>query len=244
MDTMGERLKYVRKKLKMTQVDVAHGTDGVTSATVNRIEKNLVEPHAHVVLKISRCLGVNLQWLLTGEGPMEVARFPKYTQEEIQLLQRLYRLDEEGKGLLLNLLQGLEGMAADGGGEVAPRQVRMRVYDVRVSAGLGFYLDNESTYEMLHFNEDEVPDHADFAMRISGESMAPTIGDNDIVWIKSMPVVENRQIGIFILNNELLCKEFRIDYRENKIQLISHNPAYKPLDITEDDAFGTVGKVL
>ncbi len=58
----------------------------------------------------------------------------------------------------------------------------LNLYDMPVSAGTGQFLDNDS-YEEVEVGP-EVPETADFGMRISGDSMMPRYLDKQIVWIQ------------------------------------------------------------
>jgi len=250
MKTIGERVESIRKERGLRQTQLIKKA-GVKLSTYGRLEHDGGDPLAITVLKVCGVLGVSMEYLMTGKERVDVHSLDNMTYEEVLILKKLRGMEEPKKTLILEILEAWQknkkktrSIRTRANLPKDSTPIEMRIYDVRVSAGLGFYLDNESTYEMRTFDADDVPAGADFGMRIAGESMAPTIEDGSVVWIKPMPAVENRQIGIFILNNELLCKELRIDPAENKIRLHSHNPAYKPIGITEDDAFGTVGRVL
>ena len=56
-----------------------------------------------------------------------------------------------------------------------------------VSAGTGKFLDNDS-YEEVEVGP-EVPETADFGVRISGDSMMPRYLDKQIVWIQKTDLV-------------------------------------------------------
>jgi len=124
------------------------------------------------------------------------------------------------------------------------RKIKMKVYAQAASAGLGNYLNDSSDYEFMEFNEDEVPSIADFGILISGNSMEPSIEDGDIVWVEEQIQIESGEIGIFILNNEALCKELLVDYKRRIVQLISLNTKYKPIKLGEHDDLRTVGRVI
>lgn len=71
--------------------------------------------------------------------------------------------------------------------------------------------------------------NVDFAVKVVGDSMIDIdINDGDIVFAKSMPEVENGQIGVVEIDHEKAClKRF---YRSNDtITLISANPKYPPM---------------
>ena len=56
-----------------------------------------------------------------------------------------------------------------------------------VSAGPGAFLDSDS-YEELEVDE-SVPASADYAVRISGDSMTPRFVDRQIVFVKEQPTL-------------------------------------------------------
>ena len=74
---LGERLKVVREKLGMTQKEFAKFLN-VGIATVQRYEREERIPSGEFLkLLLDKC-NVNINWLLTGEGPM----FVSHSQEE------------------------------------------------------------------------------------------------------------------------------------------------------------------
>ncbi|MDR1702203.1 MAG: S24 family peptidase, partial [Sporomusaceae bacterium] len=122
--------------------------------------------------------------------------------------------------------------------------VEMRVYWQPAAAGIGNYLTDDDSYDLLSFAVNEIPRQADFGVRISGDSMEPKIADGDIVWIKAAPQIENGEIGIFILDGNALCKKLHLDYERKKITLVSLNPNRADIEIHDDENLRTVGKVL
>lgn len=112
----------------------------------------------------------------------------------------------------------------------------LRLYDIPVSAGPGNYLDG-SDYEMIEV-DDLVPDSADYAVRVKGDSMVPRFVDRQIVFIHEQPDLNEGEIGIFCLNNEAYLKKL------GRGCLLSINPAYEPIPIREYDEFRVFGKVI
>lgn len=70
MNTLGERLNYVRKKNGYTQDSLAEAI-GVSRGVIFNLEKNKTEPQAIVINAICNILKINKNWLTTGEGQME-----------------------------------------------------------------------------------------------------------------------------------------------------------------------------
>ena len=110
------------------------------------------------------------------------------------------------------------------------------LYNIPVAAGSGTWLSDGCEYEYKDFGS--IPNEADFALRVRGDSMEPMYSDGDIVFIKSNIIVESGQIGVFCLNNEGFLKMLQ----GNK--LISLNQSYKPIIIGEYDSFFCAGRVV
>lgn len=113
---------------------------------------------------------------------------------------------------------------------------QLRLYDMPVSAGLGNYLEN-SSYEMIEVDS-LIPDSADYAVRICGDSMMPRYVDKQIIFIHEQLTLDAGDIGIFCLNNEAYLKKLGTGC------LISLNPDYSPILIHAYDDFKILGKVV
>lgn len=116
-------------------------------------------------------------------------------------------------------------------------RISVPVYDFGVSAGTGVFLDNPC-YEVISMPEDALSRKANFALWVTGDSMEPRFHDGDLVLVKIQPSVDIGEIGIFVLNGEGYIKK----WGGNK--LISLNPVYEPIMLTEDDALYCKGKVI
>ena len=112
----------------------------------------------------------------------------------------------------------------------------LRFYDLPVSAGLGSYL-HSNDYEMIEV-DDTVPDSADYAVKVRGDSMTPQFEDGQIIFIHEQLELNEGEIGIFRLDNEMFLKKL------GKGCLISLNPTYAPIPTVEYDDFKVIGKVV
>ena len=120
----------------------------------------------------------------------------------------------------------------------APRMLRL--YSLPASAGTGSFMDGDD-YEMIEV-DDTVPLSADFGVPVSGDSMYPRFADRQVVWVHEQPSVEYGEIGIFYYDGASYIKKFQQD--RNGPLLVSINPAYKPIQITDPDSFTVFGKVV
>ncbi len=88
---MGERLKRVREELGYTQKDIAEAVGGKLRSWQD-YEAGKKMPGGGVIMGLSR-LGINANWVLTGEGPMYREAAPDPHQQQIE--RDLNRLEHE-----------------------------------------------------------------------------------------------------------------------------------------------------
>lgn len=113
---------------------------------------------------------------------------------------------------------------------------KFKLYENPVSAGLGTWLDEGTEYNYIEIEHTEID--ADFALKVRGDSMSPMYNDGDIVFVKSLKLIEPGQIGVFLINGEGYLKQWQGN------RLLSLNPQYEPITINENDEFMAVGKVV
>lgn len=114
------------------------------------------------------------------------------------------------------------------------------LYDLPASAGSGVFLDSDS-YTLVDVDEN-VPEAATMAVRISGDSMMPLLNDGQIVYVRQQQELANGEIGIFVLNGEAFCK--KLDSESGGVRLISLNPKYQPIKIKYSYELRVIGKVV
>src|SRR5438309_3649477 len=117
--TLGARLKVLRQSLGKTQAEMSTST-GIPLPTWKKYEGSDREPGAEALVAMART-GVNLHWLLTGNGSMLLAASAT----------TVYRAAEPSAGGLHNaaalnvdalaaIIRGLEDAEVHGGGRIDP----------------------------------------------------------------------------------------------------------------------------
>ncbi len=87
----------------------------------------------------------------------------------------------------------------------------------------------------------QTPFTADFALRVSGESMRDAgILDGDVVAVRRQDHADNGQIIVAMIGDEATVKRFQ--RRDDHILLIAENPDFAPIEVRED--FRVAGKVV
>lgn len=118
-----------------------------------------------------------------------------------------------------------------------PEKRSLLLYDLPVSAGPGVYLD-DSTAEEIFVPDAEKTRMADYALRISGNSMEPRFHDGDVVLVQDSDGVEVGELGVFILDGNGYFKKYGGDC------LISLNPEYGDILLKEYAEAVCCGKVV
>lgn len=111
-------------------------------------------------------------------------------------------------------------------------------YETPVSAGTGSWLGDDIVAEWLTVPRNDLTTSADFALKISGDSMQPKFSNGETVLVRQTSSVFEGEIGVFVLNGESYIKKL------GKKELVSLNPAYKPIPLHGFDDVRCVGKVL
>lgn len=76
--------------------------------------------------------------------------------------------------------------------------------------------------------------NADFCIKVKGDSMINArILDGDLVFIRKQPDVDDGEIAAVMIDGEATLK--RVYKVPGRIQLRAENPAFKPIEVKEDD---------
>ena len=102
---------------------------------------------------------------------------------------------------------------------------------------------NEDIYGYEYCNHKEYGPGEYFYLKVKGDSMIDLrIGEGDIVYVKKQDYLDNKDIGVFLLeNNEVTIKRALIN--KNSITLKAANPKYKDRNYKNDEV-KILGKVL
>lgn len=111
------------------------------------------------------------------------------------------------------------------------------ICNLPVSAGTGVYLDDNHT-EPLQIKHTSIAERANYAVRVSGDSMTPEYYDGDIVLVETCPSVNIGEIGIFVVDGEGYIKQFGGD------KLISLNSKYPDISLRTCESASCRGRVL
>jgi repressor LexA len=198
---------------------------GLTQRAVSKWEQGNTQPNAEQLLLLCELYGVrDVLWTFRGLPETSAAlneRGRKRLSEYARLLAASREFSDAPKE------------------EPAALRRRIPLYALPASAGTGQFLDS-GDYELLEV-DGAAPLSATYAVRISGDSMAPRYEDGQIVYVQQQQTLRHGEIGIFLLNGEAYVKRLAGD---GAAVLESLNVRYPPIPVAEFDDFRVLGKVV
>lgn len=232
--TIGTILRNLRRSYDYQQQDVADELNamGIKTAKtqISRWENGHNNPTIEQFVGLCRIYAIKDVYKVFGQ------------QDFSDLVHELNREGtqklEEFKFLLI--ASGLYAPIRDDRRILSLRKRTVPMYDIGASAGTGQFLDSDS-YEMIEVPED-VPDSANFALHVCGDSMEPNFQNGEALWVHQQPTLENGDIGIFLLDGDAFVKEYSIT--DDGMFLISHNPNYAPIQVKSFNELRIYGKVV
>ena len=112
-----------------------------------------------------------------------------------------------------------------------------KIHGILVHSPLPKHLDEEAV-ETITVPVTEKTADADYALRISGNSMEPKYHDGDILLVQTCDSVEEGELGIFLLDGCGFFKAYGGD------RLLSLNPAYAPILLKDFSDVRCKGRVV
>ena len=217
-----EKLKRVKHSKKITNEELATRS-GVPLGTINKLlSGSVAEPKLSTVLSICSVLGCKLSDLI-DEGNNEPS---------VPIIEKFNALDTHGKELVTLIIDKEYERCVPSVTQAfitrpvtSRRAIVLPLFDLPVSAGSGVYLDGESSENIRIEYNDKTRD-ADFALRISGNSMMPKYSDGDVILVNSKISPEIGELGVFVCDGQGYFKKFGGD------RLISLNPEYKDMPLS------------
>ena len=234
-----DRIKRLKSERKITNDKLSELT-GIPLGTLSKILAGISDsPKLSNIIAIADALECSLDYLV--KGTPENNNNYALNRYEMELVETYRALDSYGKEMVSMVVTKekerclVKGSviseengdkkakilpALNGSKDMGRRSVLL--YNLPVSAGPGVYLDDNDTEE-INIPDNEKTAMADFALRISGNSMEPKYHDGDIVLVESVNSVRVGELGIFILDGNGYFKKFGGDC------LVSLNPEFEDI---------------
>lgn len=256
-----ERIKKLKSEKKITN-DKLSDLTGIPLGTLSKLLAGINDsPKLSNIMAIADALGCSIDYIVSGKEDNDY----NYTlsDDEISFVEKLRKLDECGKDIAVFVVNR-EYSRVCGDAITAPQIIvnksaisktskrpvviehqtkasfarrSILLYDMPVSAGTGVYLD-DNTAEKINIPDNDKTLTADFALRISGNSMNPKYHDGDILLVENCDSTEIGELGIFILDGCSYFKKYGGD------RLISLNPEFADILLKDYQEVACCGKVI
>ena len=222
--SFGKRMQARREELGLSQLTLARQL-GVSQSTVGNYEAGISFPKEEILLRLFDCLETDPNTLFqdsfrTGGQVL--------SQSERLLLERYRGLSPRGRETVRSVVDALCAYRDDleaGRTEREPRMIPL--YRSPAAAGYAAPVFGED-FDTIPVTDD-VPQAAEFAVRIQGDSMAPYIPDASVVYVNRDPLADG-DVGIFCVDGEMFCKQYYKD-PAGTVSLFSLNRARADADI-------------
>ena len=220
-ETLVKNITRKRKELNLKISDLARKS-GVSDKTLRKIlDGTTLNPTITNISLLAKALNCTTSELLE-EGII-------LTPKDVEMLSLFNKLSEHGQMAVVNAIK------AQIENKVVLKQVPL--FDQKVSAGLGNFLDSDN-YEYISVLADDMKDSKGYALQISGDSMEPILRDQDYVLIEPTQTLNKGEIGVFILNGDSFIKQL------GDGELISINEDYPPIEYSDFDDVKVVGRFI
>ena len=238
-------------------IDELAEKSGVPKGTINKIIGGITKaPTLENIRAIAYALDKTLN---DFDNSPSIKKSPSDLSEEAKKIAKDYdRLTDHGKGAV-RLIMEYEGKAEItatpkqpvGHPKVIPLPkvkrshgfTEVEVFDEPAAAGLGNPIETPPSH-MEQYPSDYVPTKTNFGVLISGDSMEPKIPNGSTVFLQATPVLDNGEIGIFVLDGKSYCKQLKKDEESQEVKLHSLNPEYKDIEIPPFTELKVLGRVL
>ncbi|MDP2174215.1 MAG: XRE family transcriptional regulator [Candidatus Cloacimonadaceae bacterium] len=234
--TTGERLKSIRKGLKLIQLDFAECL-GVKASAISQMENGHIKPSLDTLYLLTTKYGINLHWLLTGNGEMYANVMDKKLEDTAQSFSKIknFLTDE-----LMNIVKAKEN-AQDS-----------QVFDIPVMGEIAAGLPVETGDNILDvvsvrrsMINGVIDDY--ISLRVNGHSMDPFVMHNDVVIIRKSQDWGrlNGLICAVRIDGSITLKKLALDDKRKLIMLMSINEEYKPIliDPNEHEDVSLIGSL-
>jgi len=201
----GSRMKKRREELGLSRTVLAERL-GVSASAISNYENGLSFPKEEVILRLFDSLETepNLLFRDSFRGGENLL-----TRSEQQLMKQYRGLSPRGRETVRSVVEALCAYRDDleaGRTEQEPRVIPL--YRSPAAAGYAAPVFGED-FEPLTVTDD-VPQAAEFAVRIQGDSMLPFIPDESVVYVNRDPMGPG-DVGIFCVDGEMFCKQYYKD---------------------------------
>lgn len=220
MNTLGSRIRVLRKEKKLTQVNVSKAV-GVSSVAVTQWEQDTNTPKGDNLLALAKVLDCDPGWLLYGKGVPT-------TERKVDSSQSTEFSHPNENQIALDFYD-VEVSAGHGALVIKEDQSDCITFSRQ-------FIDN-----VIGVNTKNV-----FMMPVRGDSMAPTLKNQALVMVNRIEEFSGDGVYVFRFDGQLMVK--RLQFSKAGLTVVSDNTNYKEWELTRKELatedFEIIGEVV
>lgn len=204
--SFGEQLRKRRGALNLSRFDLA-AMLGVSPSAIGNYESGVSFPKEEVLLRLFDSLETDPNTLFRDSfrgGDWVISPTERAMLEQYRGLSPLGR--ETVRSVVGTLCAYRDDLELSKPERKEPRMIPL--YRTAAAAGYAAPVFGED-FDYISVT-DEVPQSAEFAVRIQGDSMSPYIADGSVVYVNRDPL-SSGDVGIFCVDGDMFCKQYHKD---------------------------------
>ena len=233
----GSKLKEILDARGLSISELARRLDISQQTLYSMVKRDNQKVDFDLMMRICAELSVPVERMCEDIKPPKLP-----DDDEWQLVDRYRRLNDRSRRLVDMVIDHeLETIEQT---EIEEEGLRIiPLYSTPAAAGYASpaFGDDYTDYEVPKSSP------ADFAVRISGDSMEPYIADGSVALCKRGEIIRDGDVGLFFVDGDMKCKQYCRDNFGN-VYLFSLNRARADADVTVSASSGVTlccfGKVL
>ena len=201
----------------------------VTNGSLGSWIKGKYKPGIDAIMGIADFCNVSTDYILgrsdernvenTLHSPNAQVQLPN---DSLQFATTYTDLDAHGQRAVRAVMEAETQRMNEEAGKPPVVMMKLRHYEYPAAAGDPLWGEDSYDYRLLP--EDAVPEHADFSVKLSGDSMEPDYPDGSIVFVRRTVDIEAGDIVIAWIPGEgMVCKKAVVE-NERIMGLTSINP--------------------
>lgn len=227
----GKFFKDLRDEKQLTLIELSERT-GVSKSYLHDIENEKIAPSDKIIDKL-----LNF-YTLSKEKTEELQKIIAYAKTPDLVMKEFEKTKKE-----LNKLSS----------EI--NRIKSKESEIEFKSNDNYYSVPVYSYVRAGFNQVENAPEPLYELdiplpkvrgdligiEVKGDSMEPKFHQGDIVLVKAGVMPENKEIGVFIVDNKTVIKIFNKD-KTGRVILTSLNIEHEPIIVDEYTEFGVIGK--
>ena len=223
---LGQKIKYLRESHKLTQKELSEKIN-ISIVSIRNWESNTKKPSMDAISSLCSVFNISPDFLFDEAYDSE----DKMIRDPIEydLITKFRKLDPHSKSIVSTVCDmELERNYTHMDNTNSEIKV-IPCYYSPAAAGYGNPVDGVDYYN-ISSDKYIIPNSADYAVLIHGNSMYPYIKDGSTVFVSRNSPVKNGDVGIFCVDGLMYCKLMFLDDNHN-LSLISANPELSDANI-------------